>query len=261
MPIVVDNDQGGSSPAASELLSARGLGEKSLEKIGAFVVNDEAADPVELDRAIEWLDLIVAEIAGTNRAHWLIPTTVRFEWPDEIATDSLSDLMGALYPAEGVLFPIAAWLVDPATGIRRTQLKLVRRQDYEDHTDLALPGQPEQLYVDRQTPDLKASLYPVPALAAGWQIDFMFQKYARSMLGQLSGAAQAGELPHGFSQEWQLYLITRLAAEIGDGPVRRLPMSEVGAFRTVAGSLLGRLETYSNREKRTGPARTKRYGG
>lgn len=260
MAIVVDNDAGGSSPAPSELLSARGLGEKALEKIGAFTVNDEAADPVELDRTIEWLDLIVAEIAGTNRCHWLVPTTVRFEWPDEESSDTLGNLMGSEYPPEGVLFPVHAWLVD-TNGKRIRELKLVRRHEYEDHTDLEMEGQPEQLYIDRQTPDLKAHIWPVPAADTGWRVDLMVQKYARSMLGGVSGSADAGELQHGFSQEWQLFLITRLAAEIGDGPVRRLPMNEVNSMRTVAGGLLGRLETYSNREKRSEPARTKRYGG
>lgn len=261
MPIIVDNDQGGDTPAPTALLSARELCEMSLGKIGAFVTNDEAADPVEMDRSLKWLDIIVGEIAGTNRCHWLIPTTVRFEWPDELASDALGDLMGSEYPPEGVLFPIKAWLVNATTGKRVTELKLVRRHEYEDHVDLALPGQPEQLYIDRQSPDLQASLYPVPSLGAGWQVDLMLQKYAKSMLGQLTGSTQAGELAHGFSQEWQLYLITRLAAELGDGPVRRLPMSEIAEFRTIAGGLLGRLETYSNREKRSEPARTKRYGG
>ena len=52
MPIIVESSSTDIAPLASKLLSARGIGELALQKIGAYTPNDEGADENELDRAI-----------------------------------------------------------------------------------------------------------------------------------------------------------------------------------------------------------------
>lgn len=234
----------------------------ALQKIGAFTTNDEAADPVELDRTLQWLDAVVARIAETRRAGWLIPTTVRFDWPAGTASDTLDNLIETVdYPPEGVLFPQQAWLID-ANGVRIRELPLARRWEYEDITDKTQDGEPNLIYIDRTLAVSRAFVHPVPAVgSAALSVDLLFQKYAPSMLGPLEGSVQSGDLAHGFSQGWQLFLVTATAAEIGDGPVRRLPTGEIDAWRKGAAMMLAELEAFSNREKTSGARRTKRYGG
>lgn len=273
MAIPVDSSQNAATPLPVWLLSAAEVCERALRKVGAFSINDEAADPDELDETLRWLDMIVAEITGTRRCYWLTPATVTFDWPnDGESSVVLADAMGADYPPTGILFPVRAWRIattyDADTGIitntTRNELELCRRSKYMEHSSIETWGDPDLLYIDRLNENQRAYTWPAwqavtPPPDNPWRIAIDFQTYSRSVLGE-QGGEQSGDVPHGFDQTWQLWMVTRLAAEIGDGPVKRLESSTIRDWRTLAQGYLSDL-LYANKEKTNRRPVTRRYGG
>ena len=239
----------------SKLWKASGICERSLRKIGAFSINDSAADPEELHEALFWLDLAVAELAGTERCHWLIPATLTITLSADTASYDLSTAIGSDYPTDGVIFPIEAWLRDDDDN--DTPLEIIRRRDYEDISDKADSGSPDRIYIDRLNADQNLFVYPVPS-AAGEFIRLVCQSYAANLT--CGTPDQGGNDAHGFSAAWQRWMILQNAADIGSGPVRRLPSSEVNDMRQQAEGARARLMAYSNREKTSQPRRTSASG-
>lgn len=259
MAIPVDSSQNAATPLPVRLLSAVEACERALRKVGAYAINDEAADPDELEETLHWLDMIVAEVTGTRRCYWLSPATVTFDWPAGEQSVVLADQMGADYPSTGILFPVRAWRVDVTTGLRQAEIELCRRKKYEEKSNLATAGSPEILFIDRLVQEQKAYAWPVPSTADVWQIALEFQTYSRSVLGE-QGGDQAGDVPTGFDQTWQLWMVTRLAAEIGDGPVKRIEQATIRDWRTLSDGYLSAL-IYANKEKTNRRPVTRRYGG
>ena len=260
MAIILDSSQNAATPLPVALLSAAEACERALRKVRAFAINDEAADPSEMEETLRWFDMIIAYVTGTRRCYWLTPATVTFDWPDGESSVVLADQMGSGYPPTGILFPVRAWLVDYETGDRQSEIELCRRRKYEELSISTTAGSPEVLYIDRLVENQKAYVSPVPDNADNlWKIALEFQTYSRSVLGE-QGGEQSGDVPHGFDQTWQLFLVTRLAAEIGDGPVLQLGSSIIRDWRTLASGYLSELVGYTNREKNNRPYQTRRYG-
>lgn len=239
----------------SKLWKASGICERALRKIGAFSVNDTAADPEELAEALYWLDLAVAELAGTEQCQWLIPTTLSIALTANTANYDLSDALGTANPTDGVLFPIEAWLRD-SDGLD-TPIDIIRRRDFEDIEDKDKAGVTDRIYIDRLNEDQNIFIYPVVD-ESGYSIRLLCQTYAPNML---SGTPEGGgNIAHGFSAEWQRWLILQNAADIGSGPVRRLPPGEINDIRQQAAISRAALMAYSNREKVSQPRRTRAHG-
>lgn len=109
MPIIIDSSSTDIAPLASKLFSARGIGELALQKIGAYSPNDDGADENELDRAIEWMEIEIAELCETNRhIQWLIPETLTVELVANVPSFYLVDAAGGDYPSLGMAYPISA---------------------------------------------------------------------------------------------------------------------------------------------------------
>src|SRR5574340_291365 len=89
-----------------------------------------APDPEELRRAVEWMDLMVAEDAGTERKFFLTPATTTSTLTADTASYTLSTLMGTSYPSTGILFPVAAYLRD--TNGEDEPLDIISRAEYEE---------------------------------------------------------------------------------------------------------------------------------
>src|SRR5574340_1029074 len=89
-------------------LTVAAMATKALDMIGAYSVRMVAPDPEELRRAVEWMELMVAEDAGTERKFFLTPATTTSTLTADTASYTLSTLMGTSYPSTGILFPVAA---------------------------------------------------------------------------------------------------------------------------------------------------------
>ena len=239
----------------SKLWKASGICERALRKIGAFSVNDTAADPEELSEALYWLDLAVAELAGTEQCQWLIPTTLSIALTANTPSYDLSTALGQANPTDGVLFPIEAWLRN--SNGEDEPLEIIRRKEYEDIADKDAVGAPTRIYIDRLGADQNLFVHPVPD-ATGYTIRLVCQTYAPNLVGATPNAG--GNVGHGFSAEWQKWMVNQNAADIGSGPVRRLPPSEINDMRTQAEASRARLMAYSNREKVSQPRRTRAFG-
>ena len=239
----------------SKLWKASGICERALRKIGAFSVNDTAADPEELAEALYWLDLAVAELAGTEQCQWLIPTTLSIALSANTASYDLSTALGTANPTDGVLFPIEAWIRD-SNGLD-TPIDIIRRRDFEDIEDKDKAGVTDRIYIDRLNEDQNIFIYPVVD-ETGYSIRLLCQTYAANLGG--TGLTATGNIAHGFSAEWQKWMVLQNAADIGSGPVRRLPISETDRIRAEAGTSLTKLMAHSNREKVSQPRRTRAHG-
>ena len=130
---------------------------------------------------------------------------------------------------------------------------------YDEIEDKDLTGDPELLFIDRLLVDPTMSIHEVPDVAT-WQIDFTYQRYADSVMGDQANTDQSGNRSHGFGPEWQRFLVNSLAADCGNGPVRRIPRADITDMRQLAQQSLSNL-IYSNREKKSQPSRTARWGG
>lgn len=253
------------TPLAAANLSCSSLCERALRKVGAFAIYDDSPDTDEMAETLSWLDLIVKEVTGNQLCYWLRPKTVEFDWPLNERHVVLADQMGAEYPSLGIQFPVGAWLVNKDTGCREGKLELCRRERYEDWRQHHAVGRPEILYIDRLVQNEGAYIWRMPNIASTvdpttsiWRIALEFQTYTRSVLGE-QGGNQAGDVWHGFSTEWELFLITRLAAEIGDGPVQMLDSGRIRGWREYSEVLLNKLTAYANKEKSTQRPVTRRY--
>jgi hypothetical protein len=239
----------------SKLWKASGICERSLRKIGAFSVNDNAADSGELAEALYWLDLAVAELAGTERCHWLIPQTLSIALTANTVSYDLSNSLGASHPTDGIIFPFEAWIRDSSGNDE--PLEIIRRKEYEDINDKDATGEPTHIYIDRLNEDQNLFVYPVPTVST-YSIRLVCQTFAANLLDGTPHSR--GNVSHGFSAEWQRWLILQNAADIGSGPVRRLPTPEINDMRQQAGEAKARLMAYSNREKTSQPRRTRAHG-
>lgn len=266
MTIPVDADLSAEGNAPSQLFSAREIGELVLRKIGAFTTNDAAADSNELDVTLRFMELEVAELAGTERCQWLVPATIEIDLePDTALYDDLPDSLGSALPATKIAYVIAAYIVDSA-GVA-TPIELMRRRAYEDIPDKTTGGTPDFVHVDRLNDDPRLFVYPVPAgttddpTVTGLTLRLVVQTYAATVLGAESQET-AGNMAHGFDRAWQKWLMLQTALAVGDGPVRQLDSGKITRLGGQAAASKSALMAYQNREK-VSPhmRRTKRWGG
>ncbi len=233
------------------LLSASEVCEAALEKIGSFSINDTAADGEELKRTAKWLDLVVGEMTETERCTWLIEDTVTVPLVADQAIYNLATAMGASYPTDGVMYITSSWITD---GTNDDDVELIRRTDLEGITVKGATGKPELIYIDRLSDKDQQSftVYPVP-VDTTYSLKFVFQRHAPDLRNDV------GKKAHGFHRGWQKWLVLATAAEIGDGPVRRLPSTEVDRIRRDAQMSFDKLQASQNREN-VAPRRVRAWG-
>lgn len=235
----------------SRLLTVREICERALRKVGTFSIRDTAADPGELEEARSWLDLVVGHVAASQRTWWLVPATVSFPLTANDITYDLNSVLELDDGDEKVQFPVAANLVNLTTNTS-SPLHIERRSKYEDVTVKAQTGIPEAVYIDRQQ---NPTLYVWPVAVADdlYEIELVYQKFGPDVTRAKN---RNPEFVAGIRNSWNLFLVTRVAAECGDGPVRRLPITEIKQWRDDAKALLEALWAYDNDEQTSEPRQT-----
>lgn len=256
IPVSVNPSQDSGRP--TKLFTSREIGELSLQLIGAYSVNDTAPDAEELERALKWMELNIGQLAGTQSCWWLMKYDLTFDLEADTTEYDLLEAFGAAVPGQEVLYPVAAYLVtenDDGTP-NEVEIELARSHRWLEDTAREQTGAPTMLHIGRDYP-LKARPWPIPTDDT-YSIRLVLQTFARSVLEK--EGEQAGDAAHGFSQEWQRWLVHATGADIGNGPVRTLPESRVNGYRLIAGAARAELQAFSNREKRSGAARTEAWG-
>lgn len=247
-------------PVQSRRFSAREICELALRKIGAFAINDEAANDTEMEVALQCYEIIVSEIATIMGCWFLIPESFRFYWPGPTATGTVAEIMADIYPAVGIQRPIRATLID-ANGVRCGNLPMVRRAAYDSVDNKSTQGRPELLYFDSLALEPEVSIYRVPQDGVTWQVELEAQVFPKSILGEQINTDQSGDVRHDFGVGWQHYMVNKLASVIGDGPVRQKQRQDLEAWETKSQNQLAELIAWDNRERRSTLARTQRWGG
>lgn len=233
----------------ARLLEIREICERALRRIGAYAIRSSGARPEEIEETRFWLDMVVGHVAARRRAWWLVPVTGTFPLLPGQAHYNLTDKLGAQAP-DGVQFAISAYLHDVATGRELHEVSLVRRQDYEAIEDKARQGEPEVAYIDRNNrPSL--TIHPVPDAHRQYSLRLVFQSFGSDMTRTASI-----DKSYAIRRSWNLYLVTATAAQIANGPVRKLPADEVKDMKEEAEKLLFDLETYDGDEQANEPQRT-----
>ena len=237
------------------LLSVGAISERALRKIGEYPIRGGSLRPEALAETRIWLDMVMSHQSGKMRTPWLVAATVNFDLVATQAAYDLRETIGANVVPDGMQFNITAYLYDPATSEDVRKIALLRREEYEDIQDKTRPGEPECAYIDRTRWPVM-TLHPVPNGNRALQIRLVYQQIS----------SQFANLPfndrtYAMHECWNLWVVTALAAEIGDGPVRRLPKDEVAEMRSTARMLLLDLEAYDQFEQADEPRRVAAWNG
>lgn len=231
-------------------LSNKQVVESALRKIGEYSFNDPSANDSAIEVGLFWLDLVVGHYTSVNDAYWLISNTFAITLIADQISYNLENALGTDAKEEGVFFVEAAYVNDGNN--REVQIDILRRDQYESIENKTASGTPNSIYVDRQTPTETLYTYPVMGSGGSYTIKLVLRQYSEDITKKRIAAT------HGLPPEWQLWMIKALAAEIGDGPVRKLPVNEIKALKSDADILYKQLLAYSNREHDSG-YRTARF--
>jgi hypothetical protein len=231
----------------STLLTARQICDRALRKIGAFPITESAARGEDVDEALFWLDLIVAELPGTVRRYWLLSDTLYLSLtPGDLEYDLATTVTD--WPAQGVEHVTEIWL-ENSTG-SRTPVKIVDRNTFEERSLISTPGSPEIVHIDRM---VKPTLRPWPVIAStGYRLALVAEMLGPDIAPkEVSPKNDRAAVEHGLPQAWQMWLINQLACEIGDGPVRKLASTTIGGWRSQNERKKTDLESFQDTEKQT----------
>lgn len=212
----------------ARLFTVAQIAELALQRIGAFSVNDPQADAAEMERAIQWLEIAVSEFSGTEYSAVLEHETLIAALDPPASSYVLADLYGADWPDEDMAFAIRVQIRDTTAGTNDQEVQLINRQQYLDIENKSQTGLAQQAWIDRAgQPTIH--LDRTPGATATYSLLLSFQTYNRDMM---AGSSEGqGNIAHGFKAEWQKWLILACACEIGDGPVRKLPVQELRELR------------------------------
>lgn len=233
----------------STLLTARQICDRALRKIGAFPITESAAGGEEVDEALFWLDLIVGELPGTIRSYWLLSEDIYLDLDPGVVSYDLADEV-ADWPSQGVEHITEIWLENSSGS--RTPVKVVDRNFFDERSKIDSSGTTEIVHIDRtKTPILR----PWPVIATtGYRLGMVAQMLGPDVAPkEVTPKADRATVEHGLPHAWQMWLINQLAAEIGDGPVRKLASTTISGWRALNERKRTDLESFQNAEKQTTP--------
>lgn len=231
--------------------------QRALRKIGAFPVSSSGARPVEMEEARYWFDMVVGHLAARKRTWWLVPATAVIPLIAGQKDYSLADLIPLDDAEDGLQAVVAVWVDDAATGATLGQVSILRREEYEAEVGYAVgaSGPPNTCHIDRvQRPTLR--FVQAPDAAGSYNARILYQTYAPD----LRTGHDIQKLER-FRTTWTLYLTLAVAAQIADGPVRKLPRDEVQDMKRDAAAALHDLESYDDHEQHDEPTVVQFHSG
>lgn len=225
----------------STRFTAKQICEMALEDIGVVSIHETGATKEQLRRTLARLDLIVAHLSGITRCFWLIPDTLEVALTTAASYGLLATLASDA-PDEGIQFPVAARL-DVDGNV--TPLTIVTKETWNG-LDQSRTGTPELIYIDRlNTPTM--SVYPVPTVS-GYTVLLDVQTFGPTLTGP-----RQENTSHLLRLSWQAYLVKKLAAWLGNGPIRKLSNADIRLREADAKMHLDELLAFENRQHDTEP--------
>lgn len=236
----------------SKTLSAQGICSAALRAIGAYPITETAPDGEQLREAMSWLDLILAELAGTQEILHLVPAgTVSLTLVAGQQDYSLITELGAGLPDNGIQFIRDLWLED-GNG-NRSEFILLPKASFEEISDTDRSGTPEYGYFDALE-SYKLRTWPIlPSTETStYTLEMIVQTFAPNVSPKgVSGAVPSDSYTHDLPDAWQRYLVWRLASDIASGPVAMLPEQRIRRFQANATAAWAALDAIQNREHDT----------
>jgi hypothetical protein len=215
----------------SRIFTVRQIVERALRKIGAYSIREQGADGEEVTEALMWLDMIVADRFSQQRTHMVVPSTVTMALTTGVDAYVLDQVLGTA-AGDGVEYVANIALVmnsgggnDPA----RQKIEMVSRDVWEGRPTSGQTSQPCMALVDRNVPvTLRIAPKPQFVAPATWSLELVIQQIPMDFT--LANEERAMRMRSCFN----LWVVKALAAEIGDGPVRRLPSEETDRWKKEA---------------------------
>ena len=263
----------------SHLLSIGQICERALRKIGAFAIRSSGARPEEIEETRYWLDMVIAHQASRMRTWWLVPGSGTFSLTPGIAAYDLNTVLGTAQAPDGLQFIINTFLYNTGTGQDIHELPQLRHQEWENRFlvgdtpsiqdyDTAsenpyqwgydsgapsiAPGVPTVCYIDRQQrPTMQVS--PTPDANVPYGVRVLFQSLSSDFTPE--GGRPLSDRTYKLRTAWTLWVVTATAAQIANGPVRKLPADEVADMKKEAEILRNDLEAYDAHEQANEPRR------
>lgn len=253
------------------ILSIAEVCDRALRRIGATAIRATGSRKEEVDEARYWLDMVVGHQAAREATWWLVPASATFALTAGIDTYDLASVLGATQAPTGIQSVTMVMLYDTATAVDIHEVGIVSRREFElravpddepvvdspwmwdrNGSGVAItPGPPRMCYVDRaQSPTIQFS--PAPDSSRDYGARVVFQSYSSDFT-----AETPNDRTFKIRSTWNLWMVTALAAEIGNGPVRKLPADEVKDLQRQARNLRIELEAKDQHEAAKVPARVR----
>lgn len=253
------------------ILSIAEVCDRALRRIGATAIRASGSRKEEVDEARYWLDMVVGHQAAREATWWLVPASATFTLTAGVDTYDLETALGATQAPSGIQSVTMVMLYDVTTGVDIHEVGIVSRREFElravperepdvdspwmwdrNGTGVAIaPGPPRLCYVDRsQTPTIQFS--PAPDSSRTYGARIVFQAYSTDFTRD-----PPNDKTYKIRSTWNLWMVTALAAEIANGPVRKLPADEIKDLQNRARNLRIELEAKDQHEAAKVPARVK----
>lgn len=241
----------------SLVLTGTQISEQALRVIQAFPITESAAEPEQLRVAMQWLDLIMAEVAGTTILFSMIPATLPVPLTNGTDTYDLNATLGASLPLDKIQFPVQAWIEDQRAN--RYPVEIVTRETFEEQKTLVgapITGRPIIIYIDRLpvTPIMRT--FPTILLTDPntYTLKIDVQTYAPNVApGGVTGTQPQGSVLTNFRQAWQRWLILELSHDLGSGPIFKIGQGSLDNIDKKKKLARANLDAFENRQHDTEP--------
>jgi len=235
----------------AKLFSAREICTLAMRLAGVVAPQDTAAAESNTLVALSYLDLILGEKSGTTRLWFLVPVDLTFTYTADADSVDISALLGSNNRIDMLR---AAYNADTDD-----EIALLRREDFDKirngGTFPFAPGR--KLYVASDGDDTyTAYMRPVPTEALSVRVTG--NKLSTTVT---AATGSSSNLAHGFETAWQRWMIYALAADIGNGPLARLPTDRVETFLGIAETSWVKLNRYRGGGQRKAARFTRAWAG
>lgn len=199
--------------------------------------------------ALQILDMILAEKAGTSRFTFLTPQHATFTYAANADSVDVTSLLGA----NKLDFVRAAYNDDTSD-----EITLLRRDEWDlFQNGLYCFGTARALYIaDNNVDTYTAFLLPKPT------VDFKIRLTGNKFPNDVAKATKsASDVSHGFGVAWQRWMTYALAIDCGSGPLARLPEDRLNDWRVQAQLSWIALQAYRGGGQRKRGRFTRAYDG
>lgn len=196
----------------------------ALRKCGVVAKDETSAPDGILLVALQHLDILLSETAGTTRLWFLSPQALTFTYAAASASVDISSLLGANNRLDMLRAAYDDDTDDEITLLRRAEFDSIKNGG-------ALPyGSSRTLFVAPDGDDTyTAYLRPIPTTALTIRVTGTKLSPSTSL-----ASGSSTNMAHGFETAWQRWMVNMLASEIGDGPVARLPEERLNRWVALA---------------------------